>query len=292
MKLRVNEIENIIRRHLPIEEGAHKTVIEAMNYSVNVGGKRLRPMLMQEIYNMYDGNDDAIEYFMVAIEMIHTYSLVHDDLPALDNDEYRRGNKTTHVMYGECMAILAGDALLNYAYELAAQGCRVAKNKNKAIEAMCLLSNFAGIDGMIGGQVVDIESEGEAKEATTLERVLFIHENKTAALIRASLMVGALLANAPEEEMKAIKRIGYCIGVAFQIQDDILDITSTLEELGKPIGSDEKNDKTTYVKLVGLEQSKRDVQKMSDEAINLLESLSGKNDFLIELVRSLIVRRK
>ena len=288
---KVEAIETIIKKHLPQGNNLQKTVIDAMNYSVNAGGKRLRPMLMQEMYKLYGGNDDVIEYFMVAIELIHTYSLVHDDLPALDNDEYRRGNKTTHMVYGECMAILTGDALLNYAFEMIAKGCEKATDKISAIEAFNVISSKAGIFGMIGGQVADIEAEGKNNDLS-MEHILFIHTNKTAALIQAALMCGAILANAPSNEIKTIEKIGYSIGVAFQVQDDILDITSTMEVLGKPIGSDDKNNKITYVSIMGLEQAKKDVESLSIEAIDMINSLSGKNEFLIRLVKMLINREK
>jgi geranylgeranyl diphosphate synthase type II len=290
---RVIEVEEIIRKYLPKEQGYAKTVMEAMNYSVNVGGKRLRPMLMEETFKLFGGMGTIIEPFMAAIEMIHTYSLVHDDLPVMDNDEYRRGKKTTWVVYGDGMAVLAGDGLLNYAYETALKGVMMSPNGN-AVRAMSVLANKAGIYGMIGGQTADIEAENLGDKVTT-EHLLFIHENKTAALIQASMMVGAILAEASSAQIELIEKAAYEIGVAFQIQDDILDVTSTLETLGKPIGSDAKNNKTTYVTLKGIEEASREQKEMSNHAIELIQSLEKdgfKNDFLVELIRSLITRIK
>jgi geranylgeranyl diphosphate synthase type II len=290
---RVKEVEVIIRKYLPKEYEYAKTVIEAMNYSVNVGGKRLRPMLMEETFKLFGGWGMHIEPFMAAIEMIHTYSLVHDDLPAMDNDEYRRGKKTTWVVYGDGMAVLAGDGLLNYAYETAIKGVIMNPCIN-SIKAMSVLAGKAGIYGMIGGQTADIEAENLGDKVTS-EHLLFIHENKTAALIQASMMIGATLAEATYEQVELIEKAAYEIGVAFQIQDDILDVTSTLETLGKPIGSDAKNNKTTYVTLKGLEEASREQKEMSNHAIELIKSLEKdgfKNDFLVELIRSLITRIK
>ena len=289
---RVAEVEAVIQKFLPEETGYQKTVLEAMNYSVLAGGKRLRPMLMEETYRLFGGNSEIVEPFMAAIEMIHTYSLVHDDLPSMDNDEYRRGRKTTHVVYGEGMAILAGDGLLNYAFETALKAFD-KEPANPAIgRAMQVLAKKAGIYGMIGGQTADIEAEDMDQSKVTNELLLFIHENKTAALIQSSMMIGAILAGASEEEVRAMEKIAYNVGIAFQIQDDILDITSSLEVLGKMTGSDEKNNKVTYVTLNGMEKSKEDVEKLSKEAIYLLDSFENKNEFLNQLIEELITREK
>ncbi len=292
LQQKVEEIEKVIYKYLPAEEGFAKTVIEAMNYSVTAGGKRLRPMLMLETYKMFGGsNEKEIEPFMAAIEMIHTYSLVHDDLPAMDNDEYRRGKKTTHAVYGEAFGILAGDGLLNFAFETALTAFEDGKNLEAKAKALKVLADKAGIYGMIGGQTADIEAEG-LKDKVTLEHLLYIHEHKTAALIQAAMLVGAILAGAGNDEQKVIEAVGYDIGVAFQIQDDILDITSTQEVLGKPIGSDEKNEKTTYVSLKGLETSMEDQKRMSKHAIEELRGLNKKQPFLMDLIESLITRIK
>lgn len=291
LKDRVDHIEAILKEYLPNEEGWQKTVIAAMNYSVLVGGKRLRPMLMEETYRLFGGKGREIEPFMAAIEMIHTYSLVHDDLPAMDNDEYRRGRKTTHVVYGEAMAILAGDGLLNYAFETAIKSFTMEGDLEKKARALSVLAQKAGIYGMIGGQTADIEAEDLGDQVTT-EHLMFIHAHKTSALIEAAMMTGAILAGASQEETAQIEKAAYEIGIAFQIQDDILDVTSTLEMLGKPIGSDAKNHKTTYVTLKGLEESRKEQQELSLHAIETIRSIGYSNDFLMELVTSLITREK
>ena len=291
LKDRVDHIEAILKEYLPKEEGWQKTVIAAMNYSVLAGGKRLRPMLMEETYRLFGGKGREIEPFMAAIEMIHTYSLVHDDLPAMDNDEYRRGRKTTHVVYGEAMAILAGDGLLNYAFETAMKSFTMEVDLEKKARALSVLAQKAGIYGMIGGQTADIEAEDLGDQVTT-EHLMFIHAHKTSALIEAAMMTGAILAGASQEETAQIEKAAYEIGIAFQIQDDILDVTSTLEMLGKPIGSDAKNHKTTYVTLKGLEESRKEQQELSLHAIETIRNIGYSNDFLMELVTSLITREK
>lgn len=287
---KVQEIEKILVKFLPEKEGYQKQIMEAMEYSVMAGGKRLRPMLMQETFRLFDGEGDIIEPFMAAIEMIHTYSLVHDDLPAMDNDDFRRGRKTTHIVYGEAMGILAGDALLNYAFETAAKAFTLYPEKSLEIgKALQILAGKAGIYGMIGGQVVDVESEGKKISKEVLD---FIHELKTSALIESSMMIGAVLAGASEEAVKDIEKIAKNVGIAFQIQDDILDVTSTTEVLGKPVLSDEKNEKTTYVNLVGLEKAKEYVETISMEAVRLLEKYEKEDKFLNELLKALIDREK
>lgn len=287
---RVEKIEAVIESYLPKAEGYQKEIMEAMSYSVTAGGKRLRPMMMLETFRLFGGEGKVIEPFMAAQEMIHTYSLVHDDLPAMDNDEYRRGKKTTHVVYGEAMGILAGDALLNYAFETAVKAFEIAPEKSLEIgKALKILAGKAGIYGMIGGQVVDVASCGQG---LTQEMLDFIYELKTGALIESSMMIGALLAGADEEEIRTVERIASDVGVAFQIQDDILDVTSTIEMLGKPIHSDEKNEKTTYVTLKGLDAAAKDVERISQEAVELLQGLKGENPFLEELIRELIHRKK
>ena len=287
---RVEQIETIIRQYLPREEGYQKTIFEAMNYSILAGGKRLRPMLMQETYRLFGGKSKVIEPFMAAMEMIHTYSLVHDDLPAMDNDEYRRGKKTTHAVYGEAMGILAGDALLNYAFETATKAFELEPDNIRIGKALRILATKAGVYGMVGGQVVDVESEQDA--AMTKEKLDFIYELKTGALIEASMLIGAILAGATKNEQKVIEDVAKEVGLAFQIQDDILDVTSTLEVLGKPIGSDEKNHKITYVTYEGIEKSKADVARLSESAVAHMDSLVVQNEFLRELILYLIAREK
>lgn len=289
LKVRVEQIEDIIKKYMPDETGYQRTVIEAMNYSILAGGKRLRPMLMLETFRLFGGDGEVIEPFMAAIEMIHTYSLVHDDLPAMDNDEYRRGRKTTHVVYGEAMGILAGDGLLNYAFETAVKAFDKTDDYKAVAKALKIFAQKTGIYGMIGGQTVDVENDGKP---ITKDMLDFIYELKTGALIEASMMTGAVLAGASDENIEKVKAVAINVGLAFQIQDDILDITSTMEVLGKPINSDEKNNKITYVSLEGLERAKHDVESVSNKALTLLDELEGNNEFLRELIIMLITRKK
>ena len=288
---KIAEVEQIIKSFLPEEKGWQKTVLSAMNYSVLAGGKRLRPLLMLETYRMFGGTEKVIEPFVAAIEMVHTYSLVHDDLPAMDNDEYRRGRKTTHAVYGEAMAILAGDGLLNLAFETAAKAFSLGGEPAGIGRALSLFAKKSGVEGMIGGQTADIEAE-DMGGSVTEEQLLFIHEHKTAALIQSAMMVGAILAGASDADIKKIEGIGYDIGIAFQIQDDILDVTGDAAKLGKSIGSDEKNHKVTYVTLKGLAQAQADQQAFSSRAIEQLASFAQRNLFLEELVKNLITRNK
>lgn len=287
MKKRVTEIKSIIQNYLPEEDGYQRTLSEAANYSMLVGGKKLRPLLMQQTYVMFGGSSPIIQPFMVAIEMIHTHSLIHDDLPALDNDEYRRGKKTTHVIYGEAMAILAGDALLNLAYETAVKAFEIEPGNPDIARALGILARKTGICGMIGGQSVDVEYAGKP---LTEEQIYFIYSLKTSALIEASMMIGAVLAGASDEEIEKVEAAAHCIGMAFQIQDDILDLTGNEEDLGKPVNSDERNQKTTYVSLHGLEAARGEVARYSKESVRLLEELPYENDFLYELIMNLIHR--
>lgn len=287
LEKRQEEVQEIIYSYLPKEEGWQKTLLAAMNYSMTAGGKRLRPLLMQETYRLFGGTGNVVEPFMAAMEMIHTHSLIHDDLPAMDNDEYRRGKKTTHVVYGEAMAILAGDGLLNYAYETASRAFALSPNDVNVGKAFAILAKKTGIGGMIGGQSVDVESAGVD---LSKEKLDFIYRLKTGALIEGSMMIGAVLAGANEEELSKVEQTAADVGMAFQIQDDILDVTSTQEALGKPIGSDERNHKTTYVTIHGIERAREDVREISDRALKTLASLPGENVFLEELIRSLITR--
>lgn len=286
---KTQEIEDVIYSYLPNELNKQKVIMEAMNYSVKAGGKRLRPMLMFETSKLFDKDCENVYPFMAAIEFIHTYSLVHDDLPAMDNDEYRRGRKTTHAEYGEDLGILAGDGLLNYAYEIMTKAVLESEDPYKAIRAMNVIATKAGIYGMVGGQTVDVISEGKKID---LDTIMYIHNLKTAALIEASMMAGAILAGATQTQIDTVENIANNVGIAFQIQDDILDIISTTEKLGKPVLSDEKNDKTTYVSLCGLEKAKDDVKKMSSSAVELLDTLDEKNEFLKALIIKLINREK
>ncbi len=315
-KKKVEEIERILREFLPEEEGHQKVIMEAMAYSLMGGGKRLRPMLMRETYLLFSGGEErpkerrVLHAFMAAQEMIHTYSLVHDDLPAMDDDEYRRGRKTTHVVFGEDMGILAGDALLNYAFEtaagaFAAAGCGPADDlaadrpsadclaayaeAEKIAASLQILGRKAGIYGMIGGQVIDVKETGHAVPAEVLDTVYAL---KTAALIESSMLIGAVLGGASEDEVRTVEQIARNVGLAFQIQDDILDVAGTAETLGKPIHSDEKNEKTTYVTLYGVARSREIVEEKSREAVRMLKGLPGDHGYLEQLLLQLIYREK
>lgn len=292
LQQKVEHINNVLEKFLPVEEGQQRIIFEAMNYSVRAGGKRLRPILMEETYHMFGGSSAVIEPFMAAIEMIHTYSLVHDDLPAMDNDEYRRGKKTTHAVYGEAMGILAGDALLNLAYETAAKAFDMEVADTRVARAFAVLAKKAGVYGMVGGQVVDVESEKSDDCSITREKLDFIYRLKTGALIESSMMIGAILAGASSDEVSRVEQIAAKLGLAFQIQDDVLDVTSTLEVIGKPVGSDEKNNKATYVTFEGLDKAVSDVERISKEAEEQLDDLGYDDAFLKELFEYLIHREK
>lgn len=292
LQQKVEHINDVLEKFLPAEEGQQRIIFEAMNYSVRAGGKRLRPILMEETYHMFGGSSAVIEPFMAAIEMIHTYSLVHDDLPAMDNDEYRRGKKTTHAVYGEAMGILAGDALLNLAYETAAKAFGMEVADTRVARAFAVLAKKAGVYGMVGGQVVDVESEKSDDCPITREKLDFIYRLKTGALIESSMMIGAILAGASSDEVSRVEQIAAKLGLAFQIQDDVLDVISTLEVLGKPVGSDEKNNKATYVTFEGLDKAVSDVERISKEAEEQLDDLGYDDAFLKELFEYLIHREK
>lgn len=289
LKKRTGEVESIVDSYLPAEEGYQKTIFEAMNYSVRAGGKRLRPMLMEETYRLFGGTEKAVEPFMAAMEMIHTSSLIHDDLPCMDNDELRRGLPTTWKKFGYDMAVLAGDALMIYAFETASRAFSMTRYPDRAARAIQVLAEKTGIYGMIGGQVVDVQLTGKP---VPQEKLDFIYRLKTGALLEASMMIGAILGGASADEVKCVEEIASAVGLAFQIQDDILDVTSTSEALGKPVLSDEKNQKTTYVTLVGLEQAKKNVEEISARAVSLLKELPGNNAFLENLIAMLVERKK
>lgn len=289
LKVRTAAVEVVVQSYLPEETGHQKTIFEAMNYSVKAGGKRLRPMLMQETYKLFGGDGKEIEPFMAAIEMIHTSSLIHDDLPCMDNDELRRGLPTTWVKYGYDMAVLAGDALMIYAFETAAKAFSMTSHADRVGKAIGLLAEKTGIYGMIGGQVVDVELTNKPVPEDKLD---FIYRLKTGALLEASMMIGAILAGADEEQVKAVEQMASDIGLAFQIQDDILDVTSNPEVLGKPVLSDEKNHKTTYLTLFGLEKAKKDVEEISNRAVKLLHEFPGVNPFVEALILMLVTREK
>lgn len=283
------EVEAVIEKFLPREEGYQKTVLEAMNYSMRAGGKRLRPLFMREVYRLFGGQGAEVEPFMAAIEMIHTFSLVHDDLPCMDNDRLRRGLPTTWVQYGYDMAVLAGDALTIYAFETAAKAFSMSREPEKIGKCMGLLASKAGVFGMIGGQTVDVELTDKPINEEQLD---FIYRLKTGALLEAPMMIGAVLAGAGDSQVQAVEKMAACVGQAFQIQDDILDITSSAEVLGKPVLSDEKNHKTTYVTIYGMEQAKEAVAGLSEQAEAILKELPGDHTFLEYLIRMLVTREK
>lgn len=287
-------IDEVIKTYLPKEEGMQRTVLSAVNYSVTVGGKRLRPLFLAESNLLCGGrgtDDVLVCAFAAALEMIHTYSLVHDDLPAMDNDMYRRGNLTTHAKYGEAMGILAGDALLNYAFETAA--CAVERESEPervmaGVKALRVLAEKAGMYGMLGGQVVDVEKTGAVMTKDELD---FVYRLKTGALLEAAMVIGGVLAGASDETVETLEKIAAAVGMAFQIQDDILDVTSSTEVLGKPVHSDEKNEKTTYVTLYSLGQARDEVKRLSDTAERMLGSITGSSAFLAQLIGALVDRK-
>ena len=290
LKLAALRADDVIFKYLPEENGYPATVISAMNYSVKTGGKRIRPIFMQETYKMFGGKGEVVEPFMAAIEMIHTYSLVHDDLEAMDNDEFRRGRKTTHVIYGEGMAILAGDGLLNMAFETALKAFDVKGADNAGvIKALKLLAEKSGLYGMLGGQACDVDAE-QKKRAIDMDELMYIHKNKTGALIEAAMLIGAILAGAGDKELEKVDQIALLVGTAFQIEDDILDVEGDASVTGKPVGSDERNNKVTYVTLCGIEEARSDARAMSERAIEVFDSLGRENDFLRELIISMIGR--
>lgn len=290
MKIKTEAMDDLLFLLLPGKSGYQHQIMETMNYSVMAGGKRIRPIMMYEAFRLCGGNGPVIEKFMAAIEMIHTYSLVHDDLPALDNDEYRRGKKTTHAEYGEALGVLTGDALLNYAYETACRAFTIpGVDVNRVAKALAVLTEKAGVYGMVGGQVIDIQNDGEA---ITEEKLKFTYVLKTAALIEGALAIGGILAGATQEQVDKLQIIGRKVGTAYQIQDDILDVTSTDEVLGKPVNSDEKNKKVTYVTLKGMDAAQAEVKRLIDEAITLLKTFEPEDEFLELMLLSMVNRVK
>ncbi len=289
---RVKKANQAIEECLPKEKNIPGNLIESMRYSVLVGGKRVRPVLMGELFEIFGGTGKEIRFFQSAMEMIHTSSLCHDDLPALDNDMLRRGKKTTHAQFGEAMGILAGDALLNYAYELLFDGINEAQNKENAIRAARILSKKSGYLGMLGGQSVDVEREKTGIEGDQLEILEYINEKKTAALIEGAMMAGAALAGANDGQLEIIEKMGNRIGLAFQIQDDILDVTGTTESIGKPVFSDMKNNKETYINIVGIEEAAKKVIELTNEAVALADQLPRNTEFLKEMFSYLSLRKK
>ena len=304
----------ILEAFLPEEHEEDFTgrLAEAMRYSLLAGGKRVRPVLLLESCRMFGGSDADAAPFMAAIEMIHTHSLVHDDLPAIDNDALRRGKPTTHTVYGEAMGVLAGDALLNYAYEtvlnafdpqksalrrMSAEGRALLPDPEEmsassagVLEALRVLAAKTGISGMLGGQSVDVENEKNGTLQIDARMLQFIYQNKTSALIEAPLMIGAVLGGADREDIDDMKIIGSRIGLAFQIRDDILDISGNAETLGKPLHSDEANEKTTWASLYGEAESEKKVRELTAEALGILRGMDGDSSFLEWYLNSLAYR--
>ena len=285
LKERAAEVDAHLDRYLPVKDKEQKIIYEAMRYSVFAGGKRLRPVLMLETAKMCGGNEADVMPFACAMEMIHTYSLIHDDLPAMDNDDLRRGRPTSHIKYGEAVAILAGDALLNRAFEVASGANGDAE---RTLKAMRILSASSGTEGMIGGQVMDMEYEGKE---ITLDALRLMHSGKTGAIIRSSCVIGAVMSGANDEEIAAVDEFAKNLGIAFQIQDDILDVEGTEEELGKPIGSDAEENKNTYVSLLGLERAKELMKEYSAKAKDALKPFGERAEFLADLTDYLTSRR-
>lgn len=293
LKDRTAKIESLIEGYLPEETGHQKTIMEAVNYSMKAGGKRIRPMLMQEICRLFAGSlMKPVIPFMAAVEMIHTSSLVHDDLPCMDDDMMRRGKASTWAEFGEDIGVLAGDGLMMYAFETAALAFKDSTDPDELSRigrAIGILAQKTGVYGMIGGQTVDVELAGGPVPEDKLD---FIYRLKTGALIEASMLIGAVLGGAAEEDCKIVESLASKIGMAFQIQDDILDVTGSQDMTGKPGNSDERNKKTTYVTLRGLEQAGKDVERISEDAIGELNKLPGNNEFLEQLILVLVHRQK
>lgn len=287
LKTKSAYIEDLLKQYMPKEEGYQKTIFEAMNYSLSSGGKRLRPILTLEAAKVVGGDVKEAISFCVAIEMIHTYSLIHDDLPAMDNDDFRRGKPTNHKVFGDGMATLAGDALLNYAFEIMLKESLGKDNADVRLKAIYEIARGAGIYGMIGGQVVDIESENKSIEKEKLD---FIHMNKTAAMIVGCMRAGAIMGHACEEDLQNITKYAKNIGLAFQIVDDILDIVGDEKALGKPVGSDIENHKSTYPSLIGLDESKKVATSLIKEAKDSIRKISGESRFLEDLADYIISR--
>lgn len=289
LQARTAEANEVIKEYLPRSRGFSTELADAMSYSLMAGGKRIRPVLMKAVFDLFEGEGWIVEPFMAAIEMIHTHSLVHDDLPAIDNDDYRRGRLTTHKVYGENMGVLAGDALLNYAYETMLQAFGLTEDHEKVWRAMRVIANKTGLNGMLGGQCVDVRTDGNPKSDKMLE---YIYQNKTSALIEASMMAGAMLAGADKSEIALMEKAGRMIGLAFQIRDDILDVTGDEKKIGKPLHSDERNHKITYVTIHGVEASMLEVLRFTREASVLISSIGGDDEFILFLIQYLMGRDK
>jgi len=285
LEAKIIEVNKSLDKYIEEKEAPQATIYKAMNYSINAGGKRIRPVLMLSAAELICGNYDGVMPFACAIEMIHTYSLIHDDLPCMDNDDLRRGKPTNHKVFGEAIAVLAGDALLNKAFEVILKNSQMSPNMT--IAALSEIATASGTEGMIGGQVIDIESEDKQIDAVTL---MTLHLNKTGALIMAAAKVGALLAGGSREDLLLLEEFSRYLGIAFQIKDDILDIEGKEELLGKKTGADEENKKSTFVSIYGLEQSKKILSDYTEKAIATLSPYGERAEFLTELAKFLLSR--
>ncbi len=280
------QIEQKLKEYFQGKGTVNKEIYKAMNYSLEIGGKRVRPMLLIMTYNLYKNNIEEVFPIAMAIEMIHTYSLIHDDLPCMDDDDLRRGYPTNHKVFGEAIAVLAGDGLLNEAMNIMFEFC-VGKGE-KELAACQIISNSAGADGMIGGQVVDILSEGKAIDFETLS---YMHKMKTGALIKASIISGAILAGAQDEDIYILEEFGEKLGLAFQIKDDILDVTGIEEQMGKAANSDANKNKTNFITTFGLLECEKKCKKLTEDCLELLKSLNKRTEQLENLTTSLLVRK-
>lgn len=280
----ITMVEKAIIDFLPKCEYCQDEVVEAMKYSLTNGGKRLRPVFCLEFANCLGLEKAKALPFACAVEYIHTYSLIHDDLPCMDNDDFRRGKPSCHKQFGETTALLAGDALLTHAFKIATES---DLSSEKIVKAISLLSKNSGVEGMIGGQVLDLKYE---KDNPTLDQLLSVHQLKTSALIELSCLLGCIAAGATENQVNAASKFANDLGIAFQIKDDILDVVGDAEKLGKPIGSDADNDKITYVSLVGLDKAQEDVESLTESAISMLSAFE--NTEFLEFLSNKLVHRE
>lgn len=276
-------IERALAGYLPGKDCLEKRLIDSMEYSLLAGGKRIRPLLVLEFCQLCGGNIEDAMPFACAVEMIHTYSLIHDDLPCMDNDDFRRGKPSNHKVYGEDTALLAGDALQALAFKTATSNI-TKENAYNTARAVNNLAEYCGADGMVGGQVIDLENEGKSSGIDILKEM---DRKKTAAIIKSACEMGCIVAGADNEDIKRASVFGESIGLAFQIQDDILDVTADQSKLGKPVGSDKENEKSTYVSLLGLEECKSLVESLTAKAIDSLSGFKGDSSALKKLALSL-----
>lgn len=282
---KIIEVNKSLEKFIEEKDNPQATIYKAMNYSLHAGGKRIRPVILISVAELLGASRENVMPFACAIEMIHTYSLIHDDLPCMDNDDLRRGKPTNHKVYGDALAVLAGDALLNKAFEVILKNSQVSPNMT--LVALREIADASGTEGMIGGQVIDIESENKQIDAVTL---MTLHLHKTAALIMASAKVGALLGGGSREDLINFEEFARYLGIAFQIKDDILDVCGEVEKLGKKTGVDDEKNKSTFVRIYGLEQSEKLLSDYTQKAIDSLSSYGEKSEFLSELAKFLLNR--